>query len=275
MNVLNVSFFKPLFAVGLSLSLFACGEKTAEQSQSKTTTPEAVAEQPKADGVITVAVTQDFAPFTYLDDKGDVVGIDVDLVSAIAQKKGLNVQFKATTFDNIFTEVENKTADIGASGIYYKEDRASKYGLTKPYHMDRPVYFYRADNEKLAKANLASVADLNSQSLEVAVVGSVDGLGSNHNIHAVKSEFAGFVGVLQGKYDVAFSDSSVLNHAIKSNPDSAKVAIKTVEYQGDVGYVMVVNKENTQLLQMLNEGIDELTQSGELMQIKQKYGLAQ
>lgn len=277
MNVLNVSFFKPLFVVGLGLGLFACGDKTAEkpQSQPQAETQQTTQEQPKADNVITVAVTQDFAPFTYLDDKGNVVGIDVDLVNAIAQKKGLNVQFKATTFDNIFTAVENKTADIGASGIYYKEDRASKYGLTKPYHIDRPVYFYRADNEKLAKANLTSVSDLNNQVLEVAVVGDVDGLGSNHKIHAVKSEFAGFTGVLQGKYDVAFSDASVLNHAIKSNPDSTQVAIKTVEYQGDVGYVMVVDKENTQLLQTLNEGIDELAQSGELKQIEQKYGLAQ
>lgn len=274
MNLLTNTFSKPLLVLGLSLGLLACGGDKTESTSTATNSPPNQTE-PKSDSPIVVAITNDFAPFTYLDESGNVVGLDIDVMNTIAKNKGLNIQFRATTFDDIFVEVANKEADVGASGIFYKEERVSKYGLTKPYHTDRPVFYYRADNEKLAKTNLTSVADLNSQSLEVALVGSVDGLGSNHKIHAVKSEFAGFTGVLQGKYDVAFSDASVLNHAIKSNPDSAKVAIKTVEYQGDVGYVMVVNKENVQLLQILNEGIDELTQSGELMQIKQKYDLTQ
>lgn len=82
--------------------------------------------------------------------------------------------------------------------------------MTKPYHIDRPVFYYRADNTKLADANIGSLADLNAHDLEVAVVANVEGLGSNHNISTVKSEFLGFTGVLQGKYDVAFSDSGFL-----------------------------------------------------------------
>lgn len=271
MNLFNHALSKPLLAVGLSLSLFACGGDKAETTQTQN--PPAPQEQPKAENTITVAVTQDFAPFTYLNENGNVVGFDVDLMNAIAQKKGLNIQFKATSFDDIFTEVDNKSVDVGASGIFYKEERASKYGLSKPYHTDRPVFYYRADNEKLAKATLTSLSDLNNYSLDIAVVGGVDGLSANHKVTPVKSEFVGFAGVLQGKYDVAFSDASVLNHAIKSNPDSTKVALKTVEYQGDVGYVLIVNKENAELLQTLNDGIDELVQSGEIKQIGQKYGL--
>lgn len=277
MNLFNGTLSKPLLAVGLSMSLFACGGDKTEPAPAQTTsettpTTQETTPPPKGD-VITVAITQDFAPFTYLDETGGVVGFDVDVLNAIAKKKGLNVQFKATTFDNIFTEVENKRADIGASGIFYKEERASKYGLTKPYHIDRPVFYYRTDNEKLANVTLTSVADLNKYSLRIAVVGGIDGLGSSHQVTPVKSEFVGFAGVLQNKYDVAFSDESVLNHAIKSNPDASKVPLSTVHYQGDVGYVMIVNKENSALLQTLNEGIDELVQSGEVKQIGQKYGL--
>lgn len=275
MNPFNSVLSKPLLAFGLSLSLFACGgDKPAEPTQT-TESPAATQEAPKSGDAIVVAVTQDFAPFTYLDESGKIVGFDIDVINAIANKKGLNVQFKATSFDNIFTDVQNKAVDMGASGIFYKEERASKYGLTKPYHTDRPVYFYRADNEKLAKANLSSMSDLNNYSLNIAVVGSVEGLSSNHNISAVKSEFVGFTGVLQNKYDVAFSDESVLRYAIKNNPESAKVALKTVAYEGDVGYVMMVNKENTALLETLNAGIDELIQSGEINQIKQQYGFDQ
>lgn len=272
MNPFSHALSKPLLTLGLSLSLFACGgDKPAESTQTQT--PATTQEQPKSDNAVTIAVTQDFAPFTYLDEKGSVVGFDVDVINAIAQKKGLNVQFKATSFDDIFVEVENKSVDVGASGIFYKEERASKYGLTKPYHTDRPVFYYRADNEKLAKANLNTLSDLNNYSLNIAVVGDIEGLSGNHNISPVKSEFMGFAGVLQNKYDVAFSDESVLRYAIKNNPESSKVVLKTVPYQGDVGYVMIVNKENVELLQKLNEGIDELVQSGEINSLKQKHGL--
>lgn len=242
------------------------------QTASLNPTPPAQENAPKSGDAVVVAVTQGFAPFTYLDESGNIVGFDIDVVNAIAKNKGLNVQFKATTFDNIFLEIENGGADIGASGIYYKEDRASKYGLTKPYHTDRPVYFYRADNEKLAKIKLNSLSDLNSQPLNIAFVGEIEGLSKNHTITEVKSEFAGFAGVIQQKYDVAFFDESVLRYAIKHHQESSQVALKTVAYQGDVGYVMIVNKENTELLATLNEGVEELIQSGELNQIKQKYG---
>lgn len=274
MNVFNLTLFKPLLVVSLGLSLFACGEKKAEQPQEPAqTNTQTTQEQPKSGDTLTVAVTQDFAPFTYLDETGGLVGFDIDVVKAIAKNKGLNIQFKATTFDNLFTEVDRNSADIGASGIFYKEERASKYGLTNPYHTDRPVFYYRKDNEKLANVTLTSLADLNKYSLRVAVVGDVEGLNNNHQITPVKSEFVGFAGVLQNKYDVAFSDESVLNHAIKSNPEASSTPLTTVHYQGDVGYVMIVNKDNATLLQTLNEGIDELTKNGEIAQLRQKYGL--
>lgn len=288
MSFLQTSAFKPSLVLAMSLGLFACGgdkpaqttntakpaETTAPANTAETSTATSDNADPNAKTLI-VATTSDFAPFTFADEKGSMTGFDIDLLNAIAKHKELNIEYKPTSFDNIFTEVDTGLSDIAASAIFHKEDRATKYGLTKPYHTDKPVFFYRADNAKLADANIGSLADLNAHDLEVAIVGDVDGLGSNHKINMVKSEFLGFTGVLQGKYDVAFSDGSVLNHAIKSNPDSAKIELKTVPYQGDVGYVFVVNKENTELLNTLNEGIDAVTQSGELKQLEEKYGLVE
>lgn len=272
MKLFNNTWSYYLAAFGLSLSLAACGGGDNNTQTAETTQPQANT-QATSDKALVVAVTQDFAPFTYLNESGEIVGFDVDVVKAIAKNKGLDVKFQATSFDNIFKEVQEQTVDIGTSGIFYTENRVSKYGLTKPYHMDQPVYFYRSDNEKLAKANPKSLADLNAHSLKIAIVGEVDGLGSHHNIIPVKSEFLGFVGVLQNKYDVSFSDGSVLQYMVKSHLEANKIKLNTVPYQGEVGYVMIVNKDNKELLQTLNEGMDELTKSGAIKELRQKYGL--
>lgn len=282
MSFLNTATFKPSLLLAMSLGLFACGgdkpasSNTNAQSTEPTTTTETVVPTNNPDAkTLTVAVTSAFAPFTFTDEKGTITGFDVDLLNTIAKNKGINLQYKPTSFDGIFTEIDLGTSDIAASGIFYKDERATKYGVTKSYHIDQPVYFYRADNAKLGNANLTSRSDLNAQALNVATVSDsdVEGLGNQHNINRVKSEFLGFTGVLQGKYDVAFSDTGVLSHIIKNNLQNNEVSLKIVPYQEKVDYVFVVNKQNTELLNTLNEGIDELAQSGELKRLEEKYGL--
>lgn len=289
MNFINTSLFKPSLLLMMSLGLFACGndkpaesttaQPTQETNTSTNTNTESGSTTTNSNNnnadVLTVAITPDFAPFTFADEKGALTGFDVDVLNAIAKNKGLNLQYKPTNFNNLFAEIESGSSDIAASAIFYKEERASKYGLTKPYHTDKPVFFYRADNKKLADATLTSVSDLNNYTLEIANVGTIEGLSDKHTIHSVKSEFLGFTGVLQNKYDISFSDGSILNHTIKNNPDSQKIPLKIVPYQENIGYVMVVNKDKTELLDKLNAGIDELTQSGELQKLREKYQLEQ
>lgn len=283
MNFLNTTAFKPSLLLAMSLGLFACGgdkpnnsNAPSTESTTTTTTETTATVNNLNTKTLTVAVTSAFAPFTFSDEKGSLTGFDIDLLDAIAQNKGLNLQYKPTSFDGIFTEIDAGTSDIAASGIFYQEERASKYGVTKPYHNTQPVYFYLADNAKLANTYPTTKSDLNAHTLNIATVsdGDVEGLGNQHNINKVQSEFLGFQGVLQGKYDVAFSDTGVLNHIIKNNLQGKESLLKIVPYQDKIGFIFVIDKENTQLLNTLNEGIEELTQSGKLKQLEEKYGLS-
>lgn len=280
MYAFNLS--KPACLLVMSLGLFACGgDKSAQSgaggasSAEPTSSTEAQTEvTPTADDAKTIKVvtTSDFPPFAFVDEKGALAGFDIDVINALAKNRGLNIEYLSASFDDLFTQVEAGTADVASSAIFYKEERAAKYGLTKPYHMDKPVYFYRADNTKLADANPKTISDLNNHELKIALVGQVEGLSDKHAIDSVSSEFVGFTGVLQGKYDVAFSDASVLNYSIKNNL-TGESPLKSVAYQGELGYVLVTQKDNTKLLEELNAGIDELISSGEIKQLEEKYGI--
>lgn len=270
-NVMNLS--KSLFAITLGCTLVACGgDKSSETAQQANT-----ATQTKSGNTIVVATSPDFAPYSYLDAAGNVTGLDIDLINAIASKKGLNVEFKPTSFEQIFKEVENKTADVAVSAVLQTEERASKYGLTQPYGSDSLVYFYRADNAKLANMTLNGLPDLANKDLTLAAtigtkqmeyVGSVGGATPI----PTKTDFLAFTNVLQQRADAGFTDRSILRHFIKNNLKENPVDIKDVAYQEQpTNYVMVLNKDNVELINKLNEGISELTQSGEIQALKQKY----
>lgn len=262
-------------ALGLGLTLVACGgDKTPE-------TPDA-SDTPATGGkTIVVAISPYFAPYSYLDDVGNVMGFDVELLNTIAKKKGLVVQYKPTSdFGQIFEEVDNKTADVAMSAILQTEERANKYGLTQPYGSDSLVYFYRADNGKTAGMTLNTLADLGGKNLMLSgTIGTqqmryIESIVPASNIVGTKTDFLAFTSVLQQKADVGFTDSTILQHFVKNNLKDESIQIQSVSYRDDpINYVMVLNKNNTELLKTLNEGISEMTQSGEIKQLQQKYGL--
>lgn len=274
-NFMN-TLLKSFIVASLSLGLFACGgDKPAESTPASSTTQNTH----QSDNTITVAVTQDFAPFTFLDEHGDMTGFDVDIINAIGKNKGLNIQFKATSFDNVFTEVEQGTSDVAIASIFATEDRADQYSLTNPYYYSSPIYFYRADNPKLGNANLSTLNDLNGKGLDFAGTAGtkhierIESIGGANSVKTVKSDFEGFGRVLRKEVDVALTDASILAYTSKMHGATGENALKSVAYMGEQGYVMVLKKDNTELLQTLNDGINELVQSGEIKQFQQKYGL--
>lgn len=262
-------------ALGLGLTLVACGgDKTPE-------TPDA-SDTPATGGkTIVVAISPYFAPYSYLDDVGNVMGFDVELLNTIAKKKGLVVQYKPTSdFGQIFIEVDNKTADIALSAILQTEERASKYGLTQPYSADSLVYFYRADNGKIANLTLSSLSDLSGKNLILSGTAGtqqmqyIQSVSAETNIVPTSTDFLAFTNVLQQKADVGFTDKGIFQHFVKNNLKDNSIQLKSVSYQNEPSnHVMVVHKDNVELLNTLNEGINELIQSGEIKQLEQKHGL--
>ena len=271
------NFLKSTCLFVMSLGLFACGGDKSAQSGTESAGGVDVKTEvaPTTDNAktIKVATTSDFPPFAFIDEKGVLTGFDIDVINALAKNKGLNIEYRSASFDDLFAQIESGEADVAGSAIFYKEERAAKYGLTKPYHMDKPVYFYRTDNTKLAGTDPKTIADLNKHELNIALVGQVDGLDDKHTVDSVNTEFLGFTGVLQGKYDVAFSDASVLNYSIKNDLSGIEIPLKSVAYQGEIGYVFVTQKDNTELLDALNAGIDELIAGGEIKKLEEKYGI--
>lgn len=272
MDILSTPL-KAICVMSLSFGLFACGgdkpETANNQQSNEPATP--------SGKTITVAVTSDYAPFTFMDERGGMIGFDVDVITTIGKQKGFNVQFKPVDFDVMFTEIERGAVDVAISSIFYTDDRNAKYGLTTPYHQGKPVYYYRADNIKLNGLTLTTLEDLNNKGLNLGGTAGTKHIERIQSVHgssgtsAFKSDFESFTKVLRKEVDVALTDDGILAYTTKLHDIKGEHALNSVAYMGEQGYVMVLKKDNTALLETLNDGINTLIQNGEIKAFETKW----
>lgn len=86
----------------------------------------------RTNGELVMATNAAFEPYEYYE--GDkVVGIDVDMAQAVADKLGMELKIEDMEFDSIITAVQSGKADIGVAGMTVTEDRLKSIDFTDPY----------------------------------------------------------------------------------------------------------------------------------------------
>lgn len=100
-------------------------------------------------GTLVMATNAFFKPYEYYDN-GNIVGIDVELGTAIADKLGMKLEVKDMEFDSIITAIQSGKADVGISGMTVTEDRLKNVNFTVPYTTSMQVIVVR-DNESSAE----------------------------------------------------------------------------------------------------------------------------
>ena len=78
-----------------------------------------------------------------IDNKGNVVGIDVDIMKAICDMLDMDLEINDTAFDSILANVERKMADVGVAGMTITEERRKQVDFTDPYTTAKQVVIVR------------------------------------------------------------------------------------------------------------------------------------
>ena len=113
--------------VALALVTAACGDDDA----ASTTAPADLTTTP---GVLSVGSDIPYEPFEYFDDAGNVLGFDADLITEIAERLGLTVEWTDTDFDTIFTQLSTGTYDVVISASTITAERALVVNFSDPYY---------------------------------------------------------------------------------------------------------------------------------------------
>ena len=94
-------------------------------------------------GKLVMVTNAEFPPYESKDNKGNVVGIDVDIMKAICDMLDMDLEIKDTAFDSILANVERKMADVGVAGMTITEERRKQVDFTDPYTTAKQVVIVR------------------------------------------------------------------------------------------------------------------------------------
>ena len=216
-----------------------------------------------------IATDTTFAPFEFQDAQGNFVGIDMDLIRAIAEDQGFNVDIKPLGFDAALQAVQANQVDGVIAGMSITDERKQVFDFSEPYFESGVQMAVLEDNE-----DVTSYEDLRGK--RVSVKNGTQG-----------SDFANSIKDKYGFEVVSFADSSTMFDEVKTSNSAAVFedypvllygiaqgnGFKTVTPKEDpTGYGFAVNKgQNPELLSKFNEGLNNLRESGKYDEIVNSY----
>ena len=104
----------------------------------------------KEKGEITIAMEGTWAPWTYHNEKDELVGYDTEVGKAIAEKLGVKPVFIEGEWDGLLAGLDAGRYDIMINGVDYTEERGKKYDFSTPYAYNRTAVITSEDNTAIS-----------------------------------------------------------------------------------------------------------------------------
>ncbi len=95
------------------------------------------------EGTLIMATNAEFPPYESKDASGQIVGIDVDMMNAVCDKLGMNLEIKDMPFDSVLASVQTGKADVGAAGISVTPERQEEVNFSQSYAVSKLVVVVR------------------------------------------------------------------------------------------------------------------------------------
>ncbi len=260
---------KKLFNLFLSLLMVLVLVGCSKQDTSSDVASGDLLSQIKEKGVITVATEGDWSPYTYHDEKtNELVGFDVELGKLIADKLGVEVEYKETDWDSILAGVQSGAFDLGINGITYSDDRAKSFNFSEPYLYDQTVLIVLESNTDINSfEDIKGKVNTNSPGSSYAEMAEEYG-ATNQYI----TTFSDTIQLLtRGDADCTINSLSVFNDYLREKGDDA--GIKIVDKTEPEKTVIASKKDDStnSLIEEVNKILEELRNDGTLAELSNKY----
>ena len=250
----------------LAAALVACGGESADTAASAS-----------ADGAAAttyrIATDTTFAPFEYAESDGTYVGIDVDLLAAIAADQGFEYTLDPVGFDAALQNVQSDQADAVIAGMSITDQRREVFDFSEPYYDSTVCAAVAADStvaslDDLAGANVAVKNGTMSQAWAESIA---DQYGFTMTVFDTSDVM--YQDVMAGNSVACFEDTPVMSYAINTGAVTLKIVAEApTDSEFATPYGFAVNKgQNAELLEMFDAGLANIKADGTYDQIVEKY----
>ena len=277
---------KKVFALALTvlmvMSMFAgCGSSNAAKTttaatEAPATTTEATAAETTAAataaselktveaGKLIMSTNAAFPPYEMVADDGSFEGIDVEVAGAIAGKLGLELVVDDMDFDAALLAVQQNKSDIVMAGVTVTEDRQLIMNFSDSYATGVQVVIVKEGSD-VTLDNLGEKM-IGTQRGTTGYIYTSGDYGDDH-VTAYDNGASAVQALLNGQVDCVVIDSAPAEAFVAAN---AGLTILDTEYVTE-NYAIGVNKDNTPLLDAINQALAELTADGTIQSIVDKY----
>ena len=277
---------KKVFALALTvlmvMSMFAgCGSSnTAKATTAATEAPATTAEATAAEttaaataaselktveaGKLIMSTNAAFPPYEMVADDGSFEGIDVEVAGAIAGKLGLELVVDDMDFDAALLAVQQNKSDIVMAGVTVTEDRQLIMNFSDSYATGVQVVIVKEGSDVTLDNQGEKM--IGTQRGTTGYIYTSGDYGDDH-VTAYDNGASAVQALLNGQVDCVVIDSAPAEAFVAAN---AGLTILDTEYVTE-NYAIGVNKDNTALLDAINQALAELTADGTVQAIVDKY----
>lgn len=215
---------------------------------------------------LTVATEGTYPPFTYHEGgAGELIGYDVEVAEAVADKLGLEIAFEETQWDAIFAGLDAGRFDVIANQVSINPDREEDYLFSTPYTVSPSVVVVNEGDD-----SISSFEDLKGKTTAQSLTSNFYQLAvdAGANVEAVEGWAQAVALLEQGRVDATVNDKLTYLDYVKQTPD-AKLAVAAETDPSESA--LTFTKDKTALVKAVDEALAELREEGVLAELGEKY----
>ncbi len=215
-----------------------------------------------------IVADSSFAPFEFQDDSGNYVGIDMELIKAIAEQQGFTISIENPGFDAALNNVQAGQADAVIAGMSITDERKEIFDFSDSYYTSNIILAVKSGSDIASYKDLAgkTVGAKKGTSSYTFLEKNADTYG--YTLKAFDEASTMYDSLNSGSVQAIMDDEAVLKYSIQQGRNF-ETPIKG-EPSGEYGFA-VKKGANPELIEMFNNGLAALRESGEYDKIINKY----
>ena len=268
--VKNLKPGRRLPVVGLTallLAVSACGGASPSTDADAAAQEGATLAEIKEAGVITVGTEGTYRPFTFHEGgSGDLTGYDVEVMEAVAEELGVDVEFQETQWDAIFAGLEAGRFDVIANQVSITDERKAAYDFSTPYTVS-PGVIVVVDGDR----GIDSFDDLQGKTTAQSLTSNWYELAqdSGANVEAVEGWAQSVTLLQQGRVDATINDKlTFLDYQQTEGDTGLEIAAETTD---EARNAFAFRKGSDSLVAAVDTALADLRADGTLAEISEKY----
>lgn len=218
-------------------------------------------------GKLTIGTEGTYAPYSYHDETGELVGYDVEIGRAIAEKIGVEAEFVETNWDSLIAGMDVNRYDVVMNQVSITEERLAKYDFSTPYTVTNAVLIVAKDNN-----DLKTFEELKGKKAAQSLTSNYGALSESFGAEIISTDgmFSKAIELVStGRADATINDEASFYDYVKQQPDAAVKVVDELDEASE--NAVLIRKGNDTFVAAVNKALEELTQDGTLAKISDKY----